>query len=101
MLLLPSSDLTANPVISDLTGLLAPRLYLNLRTTAMLAIMSTKNVTFGVDMAGNSSLFTVVDALCMAIAVEVVSEIKSHSNLGALVRDQGPAGAGIIVGWCK
>lgn len=99
--MLASSDVTANPAMSDMMGMNAERLYMNLRTTAMLAIMESENLLFSVDAQGVTGLFSMVDAMCQAIAVEVVSEIQSHSNLMSMTRDTGIAGAGIITGWVK
>ena len=99
--MLASADVTANPAMSDMMGLNADRLYMNLRTSAMLAIMQSENLLFSVDAHGITGLFSMVDSMCQAIAVEVVSEIQSHSNLMAMTRDAGIAGAGIITGWVK
>lgn len=91
----------ATSAVSDLTGLNSERLYLKLKLTALEQLIGSQNLipTIGID--GVLALSSFVDAMCKAVAQEVVAEIQGHSNLMAITRDAGPAGAGIITGFVK
>jgi hypothetical protein len=99
----PHTSLTPTLPLSTLSGLNAERLYLALQTTAFSSILTTGDFSPSVGPDGKNAMFTLIDCLCYAIAAEVVAEIKNNSMLQAMpgMTDQGPAGAGIIVGFVK
>src|ERR1035437_6602618 len=94
----PHTSLTIPQPISDMTGVMYERLYLSIRLTAMTSILASEQILFSVGPDSLNSLETLVDCIAYAVAVEVVQEIKNHSNLIPIVTDVPPFGAGIIKG---
>jgi hypothetical protein len=99
----PKTSITPKLPISCLLGLDEDRLYLSLKTTAFSSILTAKDLVPSVGPDGSNAIYTLVDCLCYAIATEVVREINNFSRLTAIPggTDQGPAGAGIIVGYVR
>jgi hypothetical protein len=99
----PETSETIELPFSDMEGIKYKRLYLAIRSTAMSSMLASKDSIFGVGVEGVTTLFTMVDCIAYAVAVEVALEIHNHSKLEAAqgMRDTGTAGAGIIGGWLK
>jgi hypothetical protein len=99
----PHTSLTIPMPISDMSGLMVERLYMNIRMTAFSSILAVGDLVPSVGPDGANTMYTLIDCLSYAIAAEVVAEIKNHSCLTAAPgsTDKGIAGAGIIAGWTK
>ena len=89
--------------LSDQAGLNSMRLYTNLKTNALKQMLLSENLVLSVGIDGVLSLSSLVEAICAAVAAEVIAEIKNHSKLQEMpgARDKGYAGAGIISGFLK
>jgi hypothetical protein len=97
----PQTSLTIPMSQSDQQGLDVDRLYNNIKTTAFSSILTTGDYVPAIGPDAKNAMFTMIDCMCYAIAVEVVREINNHSNLKALSTDRGISGAGIISGYVR
>jgi hypothetical protein len=97
----PHTSITPPLPLSTLSGLNVERLYNAIRLTTFTSLLTEGDFSPAVGPDGKNAMYTLIDCLAYAVAVEVVREINNNSRLQAMpgATDVGPAGAGIIVGF--